>query len=624
LKRDNLNHILLLGSQARALSVCDAAAVLAEGTRLEGRMTDESERRSPPIENESHWLRSILVLVLTALVAGAPLLLGQVLAGHDIVVYLINAQQTAANQREGELFPAWGGGFNAGFGAPTLLVFPPVTSYLHAIPLHLGVPVIVGVCFWSLVGLLLSGLAMYVWLRSTGWQAGALPASLVYMVAPYRIVDIYHRSALAEHWAFIWPPLILWAATARRLRPEVRLPLVAFASAALVLSNLPLAMLFGVGLAVWFICSKSVRGYRLIVVGGAMLGFAIAAFTLVPQALSSSLLSVDRYYGPEADSFRPSANTLFKGGLQSWDFNAQVSLLVVATFSVVLISYFLLSSESRSRTGARATLIVALICIIATTKPIGFLWDVLPLFSKIQFPWRVACLLTFAVAFMAAMLARRRAWMVFLLVAAISLSFRPWGRTLPLSAFRTPEPPSTPAGSVFPNPRIAWEAGSGGWYWRHQNLAEIWFLAKNVPPFLLPELAGHPAPPLDFIRHQPAALREHPDLPVRVVFWGSLTREVVVDPPVTSTLVWRAISFPGMRVTVDGQPVETLTDPKTGLVALSVPAGKHRVGWSWEPFSSLRTARWVSLAGLSCAVLLLVVSVLRRGGKGAPAPASRS
>jgi hypothetical protein len=587
-------------------------------------MTDESEHSSGAVEKENHWPRAILILGIAAVIAGAPMLLGQVLAGHDIVSYLIHAQQTAANQREGELLPAWGGGYNAGFGAPSLLVYPPLTSYLHAIPLHIGVPVILGVCIWSLVGLFLSGLAMYAWLRSAGLQAGALAASLVYMVAPYRIVNIYYRSALAENWAFIWPPLIVWAATSRRLRPGLRLPLVAFGVAALVLSNLPLAMLFGIGLVVWFIVSKSIRGYRLIVVGGAMLGFVIAAFALVPQAMSSSLLSVDRYFGSDAESFRPSANTLFTGGLKSWDFNAQVSVLVVATLAVIFLSFFLLPSGSRSRTDARATLIAALICVVVMTKPIGFLWDALPVLSKTQFPWRVAALLTFAIAFMTALLARRRGWLIVLLMVAISLLYRPWSRTLPFSAFHPPEPPPTPAGSVFPDPRIAWEAGSGGWYWRHQNLAEIWLLAKNAPPFLLPELAGHHAQPLEFIRHRPAAFREDPALPIRVASWGSLTREVVVDPPVTSTLVWRAISFPGMKVTVDGEPVEASTDPKTGLVAHSVPPGEHLAGWSWEPFPSLKLARWVSLVGLVCAGLLLAVSGLRRGGAGASAPASKS
>src|SRR6202000_3323349 len=43
---------------------------------------------------------------------------------------------------------------------------------------------------------------------SSGWAACL--GGVLYMVAPYRLVDIYVRHALAEHCAFIWLPLIVW------------------------------------------------------------------------------------------------------------------------------------------------------------------------------------------------------------------------------------------------------------------------------------------------------------------------------------------------------------------------------------------------------------------------------
>ncbi len=87
----------------------------------------------------------VLVLVLVMLVVGLPLVGGRVLSGHDIVTYLIYAQQTATNLGEGWVFPAWGGGFNAGYGSPALLFYPPLTSYVNAIPVLMGIPVAVGV-----------------------------------------------------------------------------------------------------------------------------------------------------------------------------------------------------------------------------------------------------------------------------------------------------------------------------------------------------------------------------------------------------------------------------------------------------------------------------------------------
>jgi hypothetical protein len=558
------------------------------------------------------WTWSILVLAVVTLTAGLPLLLGRVLAGHDIVVYLINAQQTVDNLRSGEIFPAWGGGFNAGYGAPSLLFFPPLTSYLHGLPILGGVPVIVGVSFWSLTGLFLSGFAVFGWLRSSGFGQGALQAAVIYMVSAYRLVDLYDRSALAEHWAFVWPPLIVWAATSPRLTAAARSALTAFSVAMLLLSNIPLGVLFGLGLIVWFAISEKLGGRRLSVFGGAILGFGIASFAIIPQALSSSLLSVDQYYGSDAGRFRPSNNTLFSGEVIAWDFNTQMSVVFVSTFVLILVAFVLLPSKLRGERGVRAALIGSIICLVGATWPAGLVWDALPLLSKFQFPWRVASLLTFGLTFMAANLRGRRGWLLVALVVAVSLPFFGWTRTQPRSIFMSEKPPKPPSGKIFPDPYVAWEAGSGGWYWRHQNLAEIWFLAANVKPFLLPDLAGNPARQLDPIRNRPAVVLDDPAAAIRVVSWGSTKREVEVDTSVAGTLMWRVINFPDMRVTVDGESVPTEADPTTGLVTHLIPVGDHRVVWSWFPFPALRLGRLISAGSLLFSCALLVIGFTRR------------
>ncbi len=191
--------------------------------------------RSKPLSDRA----AILILFGVALVTGLPLMTGRVLAGQDIVNYLIHAQQTAANMRELTFFPSWGGGYNAGFGSPVLLFFPPFTSVIHAVPVLLGIPVISGVSLLAILGHLLSGIVIFKWLRSDRPVVPALAAALVYMVAPYRPIDLYFRSALAEHWAFLWPPIILWASGASRLLPTTRVFVVAGAVAGLLLTNTP-------------------------------------------------------------------------------------------------------------------------------------------------------------------------------------------------------------------------------------------------------------------------------------------------------------------------------------------------------------------------------------------------
>jgi hypothetical protein len=558
----------------------------------------------------------LLALTLVTVLVGLPLIAGRVLAGQDIVNYLIIAQQTAENIREGAVLPSWAGGFNAGYGSPLLVFFPPLTGFVNAIPVLLGVPVISGVCALALVAHLLSGLAAYGWFRSIGAQRAALPASIVYMVAPYRLVDLYLRSALAEHWVFIWPPLILWAAGAANLRPAVRIVLVALTVAALLLTNIPLSVLFGIGLGVWVLASRRIKPYRLEVLGGAGLGCGLATFMLVPQAMAPIFLNLDICFGPAAVALRPSSNTLFSAALGTWNLNTFFSLTLVSTCVLAVLAYGLLPTEKKKGTGERGLLAAAILCVLVTLGPVGPVWDALPILSNLQFPWRITSVMTLLAATLVAHLEIRRAWVVALIAVAVAIPFSSWNRTVPRSTFSAPEPVRPAPGTVLPDPHTSWEAGSGGWYWRHENLVELCLVPQGMPAFLFDEFRGNETRVLDHIRHRPAVLQEDESAPVRVFEWGQMTREVEVEASRSGTLMWRVIWFPGMQVSVDGARVESSRDERTGLLIHELNEGEHRVRWTWKPFPALRRAQWISLFAAFIVLILCGASRVRRCRRG--------
>jgi hypothetical protein len=552
------------------------------------------------------WSGSLCLLAAATAVVGLPLVVGRVLGGHDIVNYLVHAQQTAANLREGLIFPSWSGGYNAGFGSPVLLFFPPVTSYVGAVAVLAGIPVIFGVQWLALLAHLLSGVTAFGWLRSLGGDRAALAGAVVYMVAPYRLVDLYLRSALAEHWAFIWPPLVLWAALSASLRPAVRAALVALGVAGLLLSNVPLAVLFGLGLGAWYVVSSDLAGRRTVVAAGAALGFGLAAFFLVPLAQSAALLRLDLCFGPAVPIFLPSSNTLFAGGPSGAGPDPVFSWLVLASFALAAVAWSLLPGAVRATRSARLTLLGAVLCLAATLGPVGPVWDATPILANLQFPWRVSAVLVLIAAAIVAHLPSRRAWIVVALSGVLAIPFSGWERTKEAAAFLGPEPasPQRP-GTTFPDPFTAWEAGSGGWYWRHHNLVELCLVPASMPRALFREIAGAAEGAYDPIRGRPAVLSGQPEAPVRVLEWGQTRRRIGIDAPAEGALMWRTLWFPAMRVSIDGEWCPVNMDETTGLVVHPVPAGRHEVELVWLPYPSLRAARLVSAASLAVLVSLL-------------------
>lgn len=541
--------------------------------------------------------RSVSALLLAALLLGAPLLFGRVLAGHDARTYLAYAEELRANAREGLLLPSWAPELNGGYGGPGLLLYPPLVHVLDAALLAAGIRAGVATGLVALALLLASGLSCLAWLRAEGLQRGALAGALAYMAAPYRLVDLYERSALSEHAAFVFPPLVLLAlasvGSTRR-----RVALAGLALAGLALTNLPMLVLF----AATLLAVTAAKGARRLaeLAGAGALGAGIAAFALVPAALASRWTVTELFYGAAAPGFRPSENTIFSARSLLPGFSLRVSGAVLATAALSALAFaFATRGRERSVWGA-----VGLLAFAGTLPFAGPLWDALPVVSRLQFPWRLAAPATLALAaLVAAAPAPRRAFAVAALAAACALPFL-GSMTVPRSLLpEGPVPPAAP-GVSFPDPRAVFEAeglATSPWL-SNPKLADVWYLPRTLGPALADEVFRGGPQAIPALGGAPAAGAAK----VRVVSWARRVREVEVTASAETSLVLHALAFPGMRVLLDGAPTRAGWERATGLLALRVPAGVHRVAFGWEPFATLRAARAVSgLALLLAAALLL-------------------
>ena len=536
--------------------------------------------------------------------AGVPLLGGRQLGGHDIVEYFVNAQQTAANFREGIILPAWASDLNGGFGGPGLIFYPPLVNTVHAFLPLAGLRLPTGVGGLALVAMLLSGLVLWGWLRAAGFGAGSLWAAVLYVVAPYRLIDLYERSALAEHWAFVFAPLILWIAAEERLAPRRRVALGALAVAALALTNLPLFVLFGLVLGPVVLVLPSTRGSTRPLLAAAPLGLALSAFALAPQALASRWLRVELWFGEAAaGAYRPSTNTLFNPGAMDADFNSRVSTALVGTVLIGLAAFVLASPEQRRKTESRAWLCVLCVAFVVALGPFGRAWDAAPVLSKLQFPWRVAAPITLAVSALIAQLPWRRAAILALLGALLAVP-HVGTRTAPALPLR-PSPGAGPAGRQFPDPGAVHEAAVGAGNQVQRGMWDYWYVPRTASRAFFVDMIGGRSPELDPIRSRPALLSTAPSTPVNVDRWDRLDKEVSLVAPRPGVLIWHVLGFPGMSVSVDGRPAPLLLDKATGLVAVHVPAGPHVASWRWRPFPPLGAFRWLSGFALLGVLMLL-------------------
>jgi len=154
----------------------------------------------------------LLLVVVTSAVAALPLLGPYFVGSHDGVLAVYRFFEFDRSIQDGVLIPRWAPDLFFGYGYPFFNFYAPLSYYVAEIFHHLGAGFVGSVSATFALGFVLSGVTMYLLARDLGGRWAGLLASLAYVFAPYHLVNAHLRGDLAEFFAFVWFPAILWAA----------------------------------------------------------------------------------------------------------------------------------------------------------------------------------------------------------------------------------------------------------------------------------------------------------------------------------------------------------------------------------------------------------------------------
>jgi hypothetical protein len=317
----------------------------------------------------------------------APSLLLGTLISQSSPQNLTWAAQFAEQFRAGILYPRWMPESFDGLGGPAFYFYPPLPFWIDGLvdvvsfgllPVVHRLPLTWALLLWA------SGLAMYAWLESeTTNRRISFWGALAYMAAPYHLYDHYTRGALAEFTAFVFLPIILLS-----LRRPVWL---ALSYAGLLLSHLPTAMLVTITIVVPFALLRLRRWPALLSAGAAgLLGIGLAAIYLVPALALQPWISSDQLWSAFYDARRW---LLLAPSRWPETYTMQVVVPLSLAYGIACLSVLMFF---RARAAAVFFAVVALVCLGLMAGIVPWFWDV-PLFAKVQFPWRLLVAVEFAV-----------------------------------------------------------------------------------------------------------------------------------------------------------------------------------------------------------------------------------
>lgn len=532
----------------------------------------------------------------------------------DGFFHLQRTRALADALRQGVLYPRWFPDFSFGYGHPILHYYAPGFYYPPALIHLLGLDLISATRLALALIYGLSGAAAYLALRILTAPPAALVGSVITLLFPYRLYDLWVRGALPEFAAFLWPPLLLYASI-RVLRTPgpwwtSRSALtLALAWAALALThNLTALMaalmtLAALPLIAW-LCRRSTNyaqalfGTTLRLGLPALLGALLSGFYTMPALLEAY------WVGIGTSSERGDYTVHFANWSSLWQIAARYRYPAAADPVVPLPVYALplimwggiLLAWPRYRRFSPALALGAVCGLVwLTTVYSAPLWAWgAPLLGKLQFPWRWQTILTLAFGVLAALLVDgviavqtrpTRAWLgasvtsLLILIYAAGIPITPQTRGL--------------------QPRDLWafdaEHGQVGSTWTGEFLPR-WVIAPRWTIGRGPETPPPLQPPVEVVA-----------APVNV---GYLDTVYAIQAAAPLTVTLDRFYFPVWQIQIDGTAQPAFPAGELGLLSVSLPSGDHQLAVAWRATPAIWLGRAVTLLGW-----LLVLYLLARQGQ---------
>lgn len=350
------------------------------------------------------WLLLFLLIIL-ALIPLSDLTLPGLFDAHDSQDHVARIANFYQNLVEGNIIPRWAANLNWGYGHPILIFLYPLPSYTASLLHFIGFSFVNSTKIVFGLGFVLSGITMFLWTKEMWDEKSGFISGLVYMLAPYRFVDLYVRGAIGENFFFIWPPLVCYFLL--KLSKNVKWQYLiggALAFAFMILSHNALLLMFmlfiilyAVILLLPMIKNKNFLVFLISFIVSALLGFGLSAFFWLPAFLEGKYTLRDIVTGGEIfNRFETFQRLVYS----SWRYGGTGIFSVqlgVVQWIIILIMPFIIYQFRQERKKipdagflwlfiiSFAIFWLSVFLILPISAPI---YQYLTIFQKFQFPWR--------------------------------------------------------------------------------------------------------------------------------------------------------------------------------------------------------------------------------------------
>lgn len=509
---------------------------------------------------------------------------------HDGELHLGRFAAVYRAFRDGQIIPRWAADINAGYGHPVLIFQYPLANYLASPFLTAGFSLQTTFKLLIVFSSLVSVVLMFLFLKSMFKTRTAFLGAMFYFYLPYRFLDIYLRGAIGEIMAFALLPAVFLTLNGLFKKPTFRNEaLFAVSFALLILSHHGLAfiscplLLANTLFLIFQSRRKKFRKAKHFTLGAA-LGLGLCAFFWLPFLTEVKFTKYEEAVGQKyRDHFvfpQQLVSTKWEYGTSdpgkgdTMSFQIGITQVIMVLLSLGVLP-FLSWKKRRLYLLFFLSLLFFVFLMLPSSEP---LWKLVPVLSRLQFPWRFLFIIGFIVPILISFFLDRvksRIFFLFLFFILLISNCRYWK---PDVHYRLDE-------KVFDD----------------YPYATTWFDENN------PVWQKAPLPPFPNPRFETSHLAN-----LTTVKLKSQSHRLTVESDRKIILTDKTLYFPGWEARIDGKKTSVFPSDPQGLIQFYVPAGQHEVEIVFKETIARQIADFISFASL---LLLIIMLTKKRSAK---------
>ncbi|RJQ25324.1 hypothetical protein C4577_05985 [Candidatus Parcubacteria bacterium] len=314
-------------------------------------------------------------------------------------------------------FPVrWVEDLGYGYGYPIFNFYSPLPYYLGSMFIFLGLNALVATKAIFALGIILSGVFMYIFIKQIFGELPGLISAIIYLYFPYHAINIYVRGDLDEIFAYAFLPLVFLGIFKTFLifkeKPQTNsglkwLIILAVSVALVIISHNLTSFMLLIILMPLVLVLFGVSNFNLKLISyyfiALFVGFLLSSFYSIPALLEMNYTNVTSQIGGGA-SFSDHFVCLDQFWNSAWGYGGstkscldgmsfKIGKLNIAIAFLSLLILFTIRLKNKMKLEKKdyiylLSIVFFFISLIMSTSYSSFVWNLVPNMSFIQYPWR--------------------------------------------------------------------------------------------------------------------------------------------------------------------------------------------------------------------------------------------